>query len=163
MYQLSRLIRGKARSLAPIMIGMRKFPSTAGTAGIRKKKIITWPCMVNSLLYVSACTRSPAGVNSSNRINNAKNPPIKKKKVMPIRYSSAMRLWSTVRSHDLMPYSLFRYVSRSPVSNTAVAILCHPIGSKVAGSQRQFPVPRSHSTAGPGISHRPPEHSIARH
>ena len=50
MYQLNRLIRGKARSLAPIMIGMRKFPSTAGIDGIRKKKTITIPCMVKKRL-----------------------------------------------------------------------------------------------------------------
>ena len=39
-YQLSRLSLGKARSRAPIMIGRKKFPSTAGMDGIRKKKII---------------------------------------------------------------------------------------------------------------------------
>ena len=50
MYQLSRLSRGNARSFAPIMIGIRKLPSTAGIDGIRKKKIIIMPCMVNSLL-----------------------------------------------------------------------------------------------------------------
>ena len=31
-------MRGKARSLAPIIMGTRKFPSTAGIEGIRKKK-----------------------------------------------------------------------------------------------------------------------------
>ena len=50
MYQLSRLMRGKARSFAPIMIGTRKLPSTAGIDGIRKKNTITTPCMVNILL-----------------------------------------------------------------------------------------------------------------
>jgi hypothetical protein len=49
-YQLSRLIFGKARSFAPIMMGSRKFPSTAGIPGIRKKKIITTPWRVNILL-----------------------------------------------------------------------------------------------------------------
>jgi hypothetical protein len=49
-YQLSRLMRGKARSLAPIIMGIKKLPSTAGTAGIRKKNTITCPCMVNILL-----------------------------------------------------------------------------------------------------------------
>ena len=34
----------------PLMIGKKKFPSTAGMDGIRKKKIIITPCMVNSLL-----------------------------------------------------------------------------------------------------------------
>ena len=50
MYQLSRLMRGKARSLAPIIIGTRKLPSTAGIEGIRKKKTMTTPCIVKSLL-----------------------------------------------------------------------------------------------------------------
>ena len=50
MYQLARLSLGKARSLAPIISGIRKFPSTAGIDGMRKKKIIITPCMVNSLL-----------------------------------------------------------------------------------------------------------------
>ena len=50
MYQLSRLIRGNARSLAPIISGSRKFPSVAGMDGIRKKKTMIIPCMVNSLL-----------------------------------------------------------------------------------------------------------------
>ena len=50
MYQLARLSRGNARSRAPIMMGTRKFPSTAGIAGIRKKNTMTMPCMVNSLL-----------------------------------------------------------------------------------------------------------------
>ena len=45
-----RLSRGKARSFAPIMIGIRKLPSTAGIDGIRKKKTMTMPCMVKSLL-----------------------------------------------------------------------------------------------------------------
>src|ERR1039458_6483616 len=49
-YQLSRLSLGNARSRAPIMIGRKKFPSTAGIDGIRKKKIIDTACMVNSLL-----------------------------------------------------------------------------------------------------------------
>ena len=50
MYQLSRLSLGKARSLAPIISGTRKLPSTAGIAGIRKKNTMMTPCMVNSRL-----------------------------------------------------------------------------------------------------------------
>ena len=53
MYQLSRLSFGNARSRAPIMSGIRKLPSTAGIDGIRKKKIMTTPCSVNSWLYAS--------------------------------------------------------------------------------------------------------------
>src|ERR1019366_1267844 len=54
-------MRGKARSLAPIIRGMRKLPSTAGTAGIRKKNTRTWTCMANSLLAGSGWTRCPPG------------------------------------------------------------------------------------------------------
>ena len=43
-------MRGNARSFAPIMSGIRKFPSTAGMPGIRKKKIISTPCIVNRRL-----------------------------------------------------------------------------------------------------------------
>ena len=41
MYQLIKLMRGNARSFAPTIMGIRKFPSTAGIEGIRKKKTIT--------------------------------------------------------------------------------------------------------------------------
>ncbi len=37
MYQLARFSFGNARSLAPIMSGTRKLPSTVGIVGIRKK------------------------------------------------------------------------------------------------------------------------------
>jgi len=50
MYQERRLILGNARSLAPIMRGMRKLPSTPGIDGIKKKKIMSTPCIVNSRL-----------------------------------------------------------------------------------------------------------------
>ena len=50
MYQLARLILGKARSRAPIIIGRTKLPSVAGIDGTRKKNTITIPCIVNSLL-----------------------------------------------------------------------------------------------------------------
>ena len=50
MYQLSKLMRGNARSLAPIIIGTRKLPSVAGIDGIKKKKIMMIPCWVKTLL-----------------------------------------------------------------------------------------------------------------
>ena len=50
MYQHSRFRMGKARSRAPIMSGIRKLPSTAGIDGIRKKKIMTTPWIVNRRL-----------------------------------------------------------------------------------------------------------------
>jgi hypothetical protein len=49
-YQLARLRRGKARSLAPIIMGIRRLPKVAGIEGIRKNHTITTPCRVNSLL-----------------------------------------------------------------------------------------------------------------
>ena len=50
MYQLIRLSRGKARSLAPIISGSRKLPNVAGMDGMRKNHTITTPWIVNSLL-----------------------------------------------------------------------------------------------------------------
>ena len=49
-YQLSRLSLGKATSLAPIISGITKLPRKAGIDGMRKKKIITTPCIVKTLL-----------------------------------------------------------------------------------------------------------------
>ena len=43
-------MRGNARSLAPSMSGIRKFPSVAGIDGIRKKNTMMTPCMVNTRL-----------------------------------------------------------------------------------------------------------------
>ena len=57
------------------MIGRMKLPRTAGMTGMRKKKIITTPCSVKNLLYVSEVRRSPSGVSSSIRIIMAKKPP----------------------------------------------------------------------------------------
>ena len=79
-YQLIRFSFGKATSFAPIMRGMMKFPNTAGIDGIRKKKIMTMPCMEKATLYWSASMRSASGVASSRRIRLAKVPPIRKKK-----------------------------------------------------------------------------------
>ena len=42
--------------------------SVDGIDGIRKNQTMITPCIVKSLLYVSALTRSPAGVMSSIRI-----------------------------------------------------------------------------------------------
>ena len=100
MYQEARFSRGKAMSRVPIMIGTRKLPSTDGIDGIRKNHTITTPWMVKSLLYVSALTRSPAGVASSRRISAAAAPPMKKNAVIATAYSTAIRLWSRVVSHE---------------------------------------------------------------
>ena len=60
-YQLTRFSLGKARSRAPSINGTTKLPRVTGTAGIRKNHTITTPCMVNSLLYVSAEAIMPSG------------------------------------------------------------------------------------------------------
>jgi len=60
--------------------------------GIRKNQTIITPCIVKSLLYVSALTTSPAGLTSSRRISVAAAPPIKKNSVMEIAYKTAIRL-----------------------------------------------------------------------
>jgi hypothetical protein len=49
-YQLSRLRRGKGQVARADHERHEKLPSTAGIDGIRKKKIITMPCIVKSLL-----------------------------------------------------------------------------------------------------------------
>src|ERR1035437_5278381 len=87
------------------MIGIRKLPSVAGTDGTRNRKTMMTPCMVKNLLYVSDGTRSGCGVSSSRRIRPAKAPPMKKKNVIEIRYSIAMRLWSPVNSQLRRPSS----------------------------------------------------------
>ena len=84
-------------------MGMRKFPSTAGTDGIRKKKTMITPWTVNSLLYVSEMNQVFVGWMSSMRRSTAASPPTAKKNVIEIRYRIAIRLWSVVRSHDLTP------------------------------------------------------------
>ncbi len=43
-------MRGNARSLAPIIMGTKKFPSVAGMDGMRKKNTMMMPCMVKNLL-----------------------------------------------------------------------------------------------------------------
>src|SRR5207245_6539197 len=101
MYQLSRFSFGKATSFAPIIKGIKKFPSTAGMEGARKKKIMTRPWRVKSLLYVDGATRDPCGSMRFKRISVAAKPPTKKKQVIAARYSQAMRLWTVVNRRDV--------------------------------------------------------------
>jgi hypothetical protein len=56
-YQLNRFSLGNARSFAPIISGIRKFPRVAGTDGKKNRKIMMIPCIVKSLLYVSDATK----------------------------------------------------------------------------------------------------------
>ena len=58
-YQLAMFSFGNARSFVPIIIGMKKFPNTAGTAGMRKKNSIITPCAVNARLYWSSVEDGP--------------------------------------------------------------------------------------------------------
>src|SRR5205823_14237803 len=77
-YQLNKFNLGNATSRAPIIIGMTKFPSTAGIDGIKKNQTISTPWTVKSLLYVSEVTRSPAGVRSSIRSSAAATAAVRK-------------------------------------------------------------------------------------
>jgi hypothetical protein len=67
------------------MRGIRKLPRMAGIEGIRKKKTMVTPCMVNMRLYMSAVSRVPLGVSRLRRIIMAKKPPMKKKNVTEAR------------------------------------------------------------------------------
>ncbi len=58
------------------------------------------PCSVNIRLYVSACKSSASGNASCTRMIVAAAPPSAKKNVIAPRYSSAIRLWSVVSSHE---------------------------------------------------------------
>src|SRR5437870_2204888 len=100
MYHEARLRRGNAISRAPTIRGTRKLPSTDGIDGIRKNQTMTTPWIVNNLLYVSELTTSAVGVISSSLISAAATAPIIKNPVIETRYSSAMRLWSCVVTHD---------------------------------------------------------------
>ncbi len=51
--------------------------------------------------------------------------PIMNATVIVIRYSQAIRLWSSVNSQDRRPYPLFRYVSRTRRSGLRIG---SPIG-----------------------------------
>ena len=76
--------------------------------GTRKKKIMIIPCIVNNLLYRSASTMSASGVSNSSRISVAAAPPRTNIKVTVMIYSTAMRLWSVVSSHERTPKLTFR-------------------------------------------------------
>ena len=49
-YQDARLRRGKDTSLAPMRMGRKKFPKTAGRPGITNRKIMITPWSVNRAL-----------------------------------------------------------------------------------------------------------------
>ena len=74
-YQLARFSFGNARSFAPIIIGMKKFPITAGIDGIRKKNSIITPCAVNVRLYWSSVMIAPVGREQVEAHQPAAMPP----------------------------------------------------------------------------------------
>ena len=73
-------------------MGTRKLPSTAGIDGIRKKKTITMPCMLNSLVVGVRPQPDRQRSQQFQTDERAKNPPMKNMNVIEIRYRSAMRL-----------------------------------------------------------------------
>jgi len=102
-------MRGKARSLAPIIMGTRKLPSTAGIDGMRKKKTITIPwhgeqLVVSIGLHQVALGREEFQADEQGEESADEEEERDRHQVQ----SSAMRLWSVVSSHEGTPYSLFR-------------------------------------------------------
>ena len=72
-------MRGNARSFAPIIIGIRKLPSTAGIDGIRKKNTIITPCMREQLVVgLGRDAGRPAASAARGGSAAAKRPPTKK-------------------------------------------------------------------------------------
>src|SRR5579864_724782 len=99
-YQLARLIRGKARSREPIIIGIRKFPSVVGIDGTRNHQTMRMPWTENALLYIAGSSRIPLGVSRLIRTSAAPHAAITNMNVMLAVYRIAIRLWSRVSSHD---------------------------------------------------------------
>ncbi len=79
-------------------------PSAAGMAGMMKRNTITTPWSVNTWLYVSGSMIVRPGVKSSMRTSSAKTPPNTKNVMTEIRYMMPIRLWSSVMSHDMIPF-----------------------------------------------------------
>ncbi len=81
---------------------MRKLKNAADS-GMTARKIIVVPCIVNSWLNVSAETTVPFGCISWARMITASRPPIRKNTSAVTRYSTPIRLWSTVVSQLQIP------------------------------------------------------------
>ena len=104
MYQLIRLSFGKATSRAPIISGIRKFPSVAGIEGTRKEEDHD-----DAVRRRTACCRSPVqhevscGSIKCNRISVADMPQTMNIRVRTARNISPIRLCTTVKSQERMP------------------------------------------------------------
>ncbi len=73
-----------------------KFPKTAGSPGMMKRKIIMIPCSVKSVLYVCGSTMVFPGVSISSRIRKPNRTATAKNTIMATKYSRPMRLWSVL-------------------------------------------------------------------
>ena len=86
MYQLSRLIFGKARSFAPIIRGIRKFPKHRGDGGNQEEENHGHAVhREHAVVGIGGEQSSQLGVSRCRRIIMAKKPPMKKKKVTETR------------------------------------------------------------------------------
>ena len=90
-------------SLAPTIMGTRKFPSTPGMTGMRNRNSMIVPWAVNALLYWSSSRIAPVGAIKFSRTSMTARPPNRKNTLAVTRYIRPMRLWSTVSSHDKTP------------------------------------------------------------
>ena len=77
------------------MSGTRRLKNAA-LSGMSARNTMVVPCMVKSSVKRSADTMSASGLDSCRRIRSASTPPIMKKERAVTRYSTAIRLWSTV-------------------------------------------------------------------
>jgi hypothetical protein len=71
------LRKGKAMSRAPIMRGMRKLPKAPVRMEVRKKKIMTVPCMVAAARYWAGSRRPFSGQPRWARMSMASAPPMR--------------------------------------------------------------------------------------
>ena len=71
----SMLRNGKAMSPAPIISGIKTFPKAPVRIVVRKKKIITVPCIVAAWRYVPGSRMPRSGEARWARISIASDPP----------------------------------------------------------------------------------------
>jgi hypothetical protein len=85
-YQDSRFSLGNATSLAPIMIGRKKFPNTAGRPGSTNMKIMMTPCTVKKALYTCGANKGGFRVRCSILMSTPIVTAMKKRISMEARY-----------------------------------------------------------------------------
>ncbi len=87
--------------------------------GIRNRKTIVVPCIVNSALYVCGEISVLSACDSCRRISRASTPPTVRKTHEATMYIRPMRLWSVVVSQEIQPVP-GRLTSWATISGTAL-------------------------------------------